>query len=325
MHKNREINIGTIIMGRSLRSWVRVIAVLLLAGISGCTFSRAATLAETDPEPLPVYQEGTTYVYTDGRWETVYKVGPEGVTWHNHLGHLSTGSADFTYRHATWKTQTRSGGRSFRARSDWLGRLAATSVWPLATGKKAHFIESGRWQDDKGKMHTYLSRWRLEVSGRTRVRVKAGEFDTWKIVARRFSSGGAFKESRLREIRTWYYAPAVGHYVKMESNFLGRRPKTSLELVAVTPPVNGMTAEARRSVQAAFQQALEEKRSGVTQSWQLAEYDLAGSVTPVATFRLGSGTYCRQYIQQLNRAREEKVFYGLACRTPKGEWEIPRR
>jgi surface antigen len=98
-----------------------------------------------------------------------------------------------------------------------------------------------------------------------------------------------------------------------------------MELVAVTPPVDGMTAEARCSVQTAFQRALEEKRSGVPQSWHLAELDLAGSVTPMATFRLKSGTYCRQYIQQLNQASEEKVFYGLACRTPTGEWQIPGR
>lgn len=109
--------------------------------------------------PLPVYREGTTFVYTNGRWKTVEKVGPEGVTWHNHLGHLSTGSADFTCRHAVWKTRTRSGGRSFRARSDWLGRPDATSVRPLAPGKKASYIESGRWQDDEGKVHTYEYQW----------------------------------------------------------------------------------------------------------------------------------------------------------------------
>lgn len=78
-------------------------------------------------------------------------------------------------------------------------------------------------------------------------------------------------------------------------------------------------------VQTIFQQALEEKLSGVTQRWRPADHDLSGSVTPVATFRLQSGTYCRQYIQQVNWANEENIFYGPACRTPTGEWEIPRR
>ena len=87
----------------------------------------------------------------------------------------------------------------------------------------------------------------------------------------------------------------------------------------------GMGADGHTASLFPGQQALEEKRSGTAQRWQLAEHALSGAVTPVATFRLKNGTYCRQYIQKLNRAGEETHFYGLACRTATGDWKIPRR
>jgi hypothetical protein len=325
MQKNDKKDLRSIRTLKSPGSWFGAIMLMLFLGMTGCASTRPGPSEATKPIPLPAYQEGTTFVYTNGRWETVEKAGPEGVTWRNHSGHQSTGSADFTYRHAAWETRTRSGQRSFRARRDWLGNPVATTLWPLAPGKTARYIESGRWQDETGKVYTYESQWRLEVTGQSRINVKAGEFDVWEIVARRFSGGGAYKKSRLREIRTWYYAPVVGHYVRMDRHFSGRRPNRSIELVAVTPPVKGMPAAAKNKVQTIFQQALEGKRSGTVQRWQLAQHALSGAVTPVATFRLKNGTYCRQYIQKLNRAGEETDFYGLACRTEAGDWEIPRR
>lgn len=302
-----------------------VITTLLFMGIAGCASSRPSSAAKAAPIPLPVYQEGTTFVYTGGRWETVEKIGPEGITWRNHRGHLSSGSADFTYQRARWETRARSGERHFRKRSDWLGAPSATSLWPLAPGKTARFIESGRWQDADGEVKTYEAQWRLEVVGPTRIRVRAGNFDSWKIVARRFSGGGAYKNSRLREIRTWYYAPEAGHYAKLERNYLGRRPNRVVELVAVTPAVDKMAPKARTIVHDTFQRALEEKQSGSPEQWLLAHFALSGTVTPLATFRLNSGTYCRQYVQQLNHSEGQNKYYGLACRTQDGQWQIPYR
>ena len=51
------------------------------------------------------------------------------------------------------------------------------SLWPLAPGKTARYIESGRWHDSEGKVHTYTTQWRSEVAGQMRIRVKAGEFE----------------------------------------------------------------------------------------------------------------------------------------------------
>ena len=309
------------------KPWREGAAGVLLATVIfflGCAGTDRLPSPSAEQVPLPEYHEGTTFVYDNGSWETVQTVGPEEVTWRNHRGDLSAGSPDFTYRRAAWQTRTRSGTRSFRERNDWLGNRTAASLWPLTPGKTARYIESGRWQDSEGKRHTYENQWHSEVVGKARISVKAGKFDTWKIIARRFSSGSAFEQSRLREITTWYFAPTAGYYVKMERNYLGRKPNRVVELVAITPPVSRMMPVAQTKVQSNFQQALEEKKSGDPLRWDMPEHALSGATMPVATVRLNSGTYCRQYKQQLNHSGEDRAFYGLACRTTEGTWQVPR-
>jgi hypothetical protein len=318
-------NIGVITAGRS-RQWQGfVFPLLLVFGIWGCAASDRLYNVSSDPVPLPLYHEGTTYIYSDGNTETVQSVTPEQVVWRNHRGHFSSGSPDFTYRRTKWESRTRSGTRAFRARNDWLGDPSSPSIWPLQTGKTARHIEMGQWRDAEGSVHSYQTQWRVEVSGKERVRVKAGSFDTWKIVARRFSKGSASDQSRVREIRTWHYAPEAGHYVKVAYHYPGGRPDRSIELVAILPPPVLSNAGPQHRVQSNFQQALENNPSGVPLPWYLAEKALSGTTTPTATFRLKSGTYCRQYIQTVTRRGKNHVFYGLACRTDDGEWKIPRR
>ncbi len=313
-----------VITGAIARQWQSfVIPVLLAFGIWGCASSDRIYKVSSEPVPLPVYHEGATYIYSNGKTETVQAAHPDKVTWRNHRGHLSSGSPDFTYRRTEWESGSRSGTRSFRLRNDWLGDLSSPSLWPLQIGKTTRYIETGRWRDAAGIVHSYQSQWRAEVAGKERVRVKAGNFDTWKIVARRFSNSSAFSKSGVRETRTWYYAPEAGHYVKLKYHYPGRRSSRSIELVAILPPPVPSNAGLQHQVQSNFQQALENNPSGVPLPWHLAEKALSGTTTPTATFRLKSGTYCRQYMQTVTRRGENHTFFGLACRTDNGEWKIP--
>src|SRR5210317_339528 len=69
---------------------------------------------DVDWPSLPSYELGTTYVYSDGSWETVAGVAPQLVTWHDHRGNVYSRPHDFTYRSTNWKTGTRQGSRQFR-------------------------------------------------------------------------------------------------------------------------------------------------------------------------------------------------------------------
>ncbi len=307
---------------RPLRDFVCKLLVVL--AIWGCASTVRHDAAISDPVPLPVYREGTTYIYSNGRTETVQTVASDNVTWRNERGDLSTGSSDFTYRRTRWKSGTRSGTRSFQKRSDWLGGSSLTSLWPLAAGKMVRYTESGRWGDAEGKVHVYQSNWRVEVVGREKVRVKAGTFNAWKIVARRFSGGGLGK-TRVREARIWYYAREAGHYVKLERQYPGRRPGRTIELVAILPPLSHLDDDMQSRVTTNFQIALENNPSGVPLPWHVAGQTFSGTTTPTATFRLKSGAYCRQYVQTVTGHGKQHSFYGLACRTANGDWIVPRR
>lgn len=296
---------------------------LLWTGISA--FIGVPPAVSGEQVTLPTYRTGMTFLYSNGRRETVEAVKSDWVTWRNHRGYTSVGSRDFTYRRTQWQTRTRRGTRQIQARNDLFGGPSKLSLWPLAAGNKARYIETGRWQDEKGHGRTFRAQWRAEVVGQERIRVMAGEFDTWKIVADRYSLGTAYsRRNRLRERRTWYYAPAVGHYVRYETDYRGRKTSRVVELVSVRPPLKGLPAGVRSTIDSNFQKALEKNRSGQPLRWDLPGYSAAGLTQPTATFRLAKGRYCRHYIQEFEIGQGQEKYFGLACRDGLGRWRPPQ-
>jgi hypothetical protein len=284
----------------------------------------AGAVISSDSEPLPAYRKGTTFVYSDGTWETVIKASADDVVWKNHLGYISSGSPDFTHRRTQWETATRRGTRSFSAREDLFAK-SDTSVWPLMTGKTARFNETGSWSEKEGSEQTYSAQWACEVAGKEKVAVPAGSFDTWRIDCSRFSVSGSRNLSRLWETKSWYYSPTVGHYVLLISKHIEDPEPHRQELLAVLPPADDMPTQVQRGLESNFQQALELNPSGRSRAWSDPKAKISADTTPAGTFRGADGTFCRQYVQTINAADAHQTYYGLACRTPEGKWKVLRR
>jgi hypothetical protein len=302
-----------------------VLSMILTMVVFGCTAAQLYSSANQNPEPLPVYRQGTTFVYSDGTWETVNAVAPNIVTWKNHRGYTSNGTPDFTRRRIYYQTRTRQGTRTFGPREDLIF-TGSELLWPLKIGNIASYTETGTWTDKRnGSQHSYRSNWSCEVDGIERVAVPAGEFDAWKITCTRYNVSGRGVQSRPKEIKTWYYAPQVGHYVLVTRNYLYDKPSQRLELLAVLPPKEVLPAQARKKMARNFQKAMEYRVSGDPASWSLASTAVSGGTTPYGTFKLADGTFCRRYVQDLNLADDQQTYYGMACRDPKGRWGIPRR
>ncbi|MDJ0720699.1 MAG: hypothetical protein QNJ04_03675 [Desulfobacterales bacterium] len=177
-------------------------------------------------------------------------------------------------------------------RRDWFTPSSPASLWPLAIGKKARYVETGCWRDQEGRWRTYKAHWRSEVAGWERIRTMAGEFDTWKIVAYHYSEGSAYgRPPRLHDARTWYYAPAVGHYVRYFKDYRGRKPTRRIDLVSVRPPLDNLKASVRTAIDRNFQQALEKKRSGQKLAWNLPRQAASGTTLPTATFRTAANRF----------------------------------
>ena len=67
----------------------------------------------------------------------------------------------------------------------------------------------------------------------------AGDFDTFKIVCKRYYVSMNKNKSNLREVKTWNYAPQVGHYVLATTKYYYDKKPRRQELLAVLPPLNG--------------------------------------------------------------------------------------
>ena len=269
---------------------------------SGCSTAPKPTGLNTGSPYLPSYELGTTYVYSDGSWETVAGISPQLITWHDHRGNVYHRSPDFTFRSVKWKTSTRQGSRRFMARSDVLFPKK-TSLWPLQEGNVSSFTEMVTSSNREEPEKSYRRNWSCEVVGTERVAVMAGEFDTWKIACKRYNNFQNPAKARVREVRTWNYAPEIKHYVLTERQYSSGKAARRLELLAVLPPINGISDLTKRQMNKAFQMALEYKKRGETAAWSIPNTSWSGQITPTGTFRLADGRYSRRYIQKVNNPR----------------------
>lgn len=309
-----------------------VIPAVLLLFFSSCapTTTQYPPAAESnklalDPAPLPRYQVGTTFVYSNGTWETVAEVESDEVVWVNHRNDRSAGSPDFTYKRSRWQTRDRHGSRAF-SQTTFLLEDATTTLWPLKPGNTTRFDEYGRWYTESGDERRYDTYWSCQVLGTERVSVAAGDFDTWKITCRRYPD--RFSTARkTREYRTWYYAPSINHWVVEERDYNGYRENRRIELAAVLPDLGHYTAleEHIASLRKQFQNTLESGRRETTVVWKDRQERLEVSLTPKRTFRDEIGGFCRQYQQVIVQTEHTYQYPGIACRSDDGLWRVPRR
>ena len=298
---------------------------VFLSTASDCTSIPDTPVPDPGTAPLPAYQKGMSFVYSDGSWETVTAITAGSVTWRDHRGKISKGSPDFCYRRAEWQAKSHRGFRKFSKRSDLMIQGEDT-LWPLRVGNVLSYSELSTKVDQEGTRTSSQAQWTCQVEGTEKVAVMAGEFDTWKINCNRYAvSGKGDIKSRLREEKSWYYAPQIGHWILTTSTYHYDKKPRRLELMAVLPSSDGLSGAAHFEMRKSFQKALEEEKRGRALAWSIPDRDISGEIMPMQTYRSSAGIYCRRYVQKLNSATEQRVYYGMACRNSLGRWEIPRR
>jgi hypothetical protein len=311
--------------GRNVKGLALYLYTLAILTTYSCITTTGKTAPGYGAVPLPSYTKGTTFVYSNGTWETVLATAPDSVTWINHRRDISSGSPDFTLRRTKWETDTRQGTRQFGPREDLIIK-SETSLWPLQVGNEANFTETGVWFDKKKAIeNSYHTDWSCSVEGTEQISVMAGEFDTWKIECKRYYVSGSKSQSHLREVETWFYAPEVDHYVLRTSRYQYQNSTRRLELLAVLPPLDGLPVEARSDINRSFQHALEYKKSGESLQWKGPAADVSVEITPAGTFRTPDGSFSRRYVQKLSLPAGQRIYYGMAVRGTDGVWAVPRR
>lgn len=279
--------------------------------------------------PLPRYQEGTTFVYSDGSWEQVTGIEGGQVSWVSQQGHPSAGVADFTYPRSQWQNANSKGTRRFvEDQSVFAG--GSPSLWPLTNGNSTSFMEYGETTDAKGtgQAKTYDNYYRCSVDGAEAVTVGAGTFDSWRITCIRYSDNSAAARKRPWEYRSWYYAPTINHWVLELRDFTsGSSEDKRKELVAVMPDLTGYTTSSGTllDIKRHFQDVLENSSSGKPVRYVATSENLQVTTTPVKTLRHSAGQVCRQYEQLIAANGRSDSYFGTACRETSGIWKVPRR
>jgi surface antigen len=77
-----------------------------------------------------------------------------------------------------------------------------------------------------------------------------------------------------------------------------------------------------RADQQRLSQTLETRPTGQSTSWRNPDTGHQYQVTPVKTYQVAEGRYCREFNTQVSIGGKVEDAYGTACRMPDGSWQI---
>lgn len=262
------------------------------------------------PVVKPQYRVGTTFIYSDGRSARVMDVKGSHVKWRRSDGMLFTADRNFLLPMVYWETAKERGRTVARD---------GGSPWPARAGQTVTIVAERTIVDraKSEKITKTQERWVCGNEAQVRLNVLAGSFDTIKFVCR-----GVGNKNGL-EMRVWYYAPKIGHYVRFE-RLGGRHRKTQMvELVAIAPAATGWPPLARAELEKQVVDALSSVEDGVAQQWTSTGVDTQVTITAISRFAGKGGALCRTYVQSWKKDSKVHHYPGAVCRTEEGEWRLP--
>jgi hypothetical protein len=184
-----------------------------IGGLSAALFGVGEPGPPLPPAALPSYRPGMRFEYTDGRAEEVVAVVDDRVVWEREDGDRYTMARNFIVpRLHAEQTRTVLSHRMFDD---------PDAIWPLEVGRSTVFrAERRQTRRSSSQARTRIVTYDCEVTETRRLTVPAGAFDTFRIACTRYRPDG-----RWALLRTWYYAPSLGHYVRREIHERNGRPE----------------------------------------------------------------------------------------------------
>jgi len=285
----------------------------------------SAAAVEPRPEPSPpaagagpvlgsppAYQEGSRFVYADGEVRTVVSVDGDQVDWKSSRDGYLVARSNFLVPSLSWSSAESGGQRTIDE--------AAHDLWPHEAGDEITFsartLTKQKTQPDGGREITET--WRCQVGAEAELAVRAGSFAT-----RRMTCDGDLEPDGTSLQKTWHYAPELGHYVLFEETDGDGQTQRRRELLAIVPSTEAWPPAARAGLGWAIEHALETSADGERTTWSSSAVDLEVVIEPGARVALGDKDTCRNFVQVWSRPDGERVYPGLSCREPSGEWRIP--
>ena len=272
----------------------------------------ARTTSDAVPAPAPGYEVGSRYVYADGEVRTVLKVDGEQVHWKSSKNGHSVAYENFLIPRLSWISSEASGKRTVDA--------APGDFWPQEAGAEmtlsaTTLVEHRTRPDSRSQLN---ESWRCRLEGESELTVRAGVFQTRRLVCDGLAEPGG---ERLQ--RTWHYAQEVRHYVLYEEIDGSRRLSRRSELLAIVPSTSEWPPAARAGLGWALEHALEMAAPGEETSWTSSAIATKVTITPGPQAVSGAEKTCRTFAQTWSDAQGARVYPGLSCREADGQWLIP--
>lgn len=261
--------------------------------------------------PMADYEPGDTFVYSNGRVDTVVAVRKNRVSWRSNQGTSFEASRNFVLPWFSWRTPAEQGRRLVQASADLL--------WPLVLDEEKHFtatrvVQVGGRPDN---LHRTRENWRCGAEGRARVALVTGTFETVRIACERRAT-----DTAPRHKRVWYYAPRLRHYVRIvdldENAEVGRR----VDLIAMQMTGPGWPEIVRTGLRRTLEHAATNLPEGESALWESSAIGAVVEIQPVGPPHRFDNTQCRTLLQTLSKAGDRRDYPGLACRDPDGRWQV---
>ena len=261
---------------------------------------------------LPLYEPGTTYVYSDGRVEKVVSLKGSTVRWSGRDGTKFSSDRNFLLPWSYWRSATERGTSELDKEPD--------ALWPLASDRPVTYAARVviQNQDDDSGLRELGESWRCRLVGTERVAVMAGTFDTYKMECDRKTAVAAPMLKRV-----WYYAPKVRHYVRRDDIYQSGGRNRLVELVAIRPDAQDWPPITRAALDRAVQHTLDNRPDGEVEAWSSSGVDTKVAIVPFSRFENANGQPCRTFMLTWAGPDGTRHYPGAACRNNLGAWEIP--
>ena len=259
-----------------------------------------------DDAVAPLYEVGDVFAWSDGTVETVVRVGGNRIFWRSSDGSSFNADRNFVLPPSSWDDSVGPGN----AKSS----LGADSLWPLPDLRaKFQVATSGPAGDET------VRDWSCSFRGRKKLTVPAGTFDTLVLTCER----GQVAEGDWR-YRTWFYAPAVRHYVRRVDS-LADGTTRPIGLIAIRPGGKGWPAAARAGLDWAIQDALNEQPVGSGAEWSSTSLRAEFQIMPTGSREVGGGSQdCRTFVLVRQFGEDRRSYPAIACKDGEtGTWLVP--
>lgn len=299
--------------------FIKLIVPLMLILLQGCALTTSdygKKITSKVSADLPNYSINDVFIYTDGYIERVSDINGDVIDWEVSGGRFSYKAyRNFTLPLISWETKTKKGDNEMKV-------LDKKVLWPLIPDEdyKISLKKNISKKDMAFSNRFFFQDWRCETEDPRRVTVPAGTFNTVPITCKLSSfSGNTIKT------RTWFYSPAIGHYVKKvdERPQSRNRPRKIKEydLTGYIPALSNLTSAELRDAEDHLQLSLEKLPSGSETEWFSLDKKVIRNMSIIGTFKTQDERVCRDVAFRTKSPTSSKTYTTTFCRDTNA-WKI---